>query len=58
MDDSVDWVEVGRSAQELRIGHGFCAAGYAAKLAKKAREDGDASVQFWNAVKASLRPRA
>jgi hypothetical protein len=55
----IDYVEVGRAAHELVASHGAHAAGpYAAKLAKRAKDTGNADEQaFWEAVVASLEPR-
>jgi hypothetical protein len=51
-------VEVGRVAYQLQVDHGHNAHVYAAKLALKARQEGDAEMaQFWQAVSDALKPR-
>jgi hypothetical protein len=58
MGEPIDWVEVSRVGHELTSRHGHGAATYAAKLARKAKEEGDVvGFEFWQAVEASLRPR-
>lgn len=54
----VDWMDVGREAQELELRHGRDAFKFAAKLADQAERASDpARAAFWNAVSASLAPR-
>jgi hypothetical protein len=57
MGEPIDWAEVSRVGHELTSKHGHGAAVYAAKLARKAKEEGNVGrFEFWRAV-ASLRPR-
>jgi hypothetical protein len=56
--DTVDYVEVGRTAHQLRQDHGHHAHLYAAKLSREAQAEGKtAEAEFWKAVSAALTPR-
>jgi hypothetical protein len=55
---TVDYVEVGRTAHQLRRDHGHDAHVYAAKLSREAEAEGKAAeAEFWKAVSAALTPR-
>jgi hypothetical protein len=55
---SVDFIEVGRTAHELALRHGWIAHEYAAKLAAEALAAGKGQeYEFWRAVELLLTPR-
>ena len=55
---SADYIEVGRTAHELQVRHGWNARGYAAKQAAEALAEGKIQAhEFWRAVELHLTPR-
>jgi hypothetical protein len=56
---TVDHIEAGRVAHELRLRHGRNAYQYAAKVAAEALVKGHSEEhEFWKCIEAALKPRA